>query len=96
MIQYCSYTRDDEDESDVHEEKFILRFLATNTESIDRYLWVTDSGEVRTDGGYTNIASEEMRILFFVILTLNLLNFVNGIIHFTFLELSIIIFKISR
>lgn len=55
-IQYYSYTRE-EDEDDLHEEKFVLRFLATNTNSTDRYLWVTDSGEVRTDGGYTNIAT---------------------------------------
>lgn len=56
VIQYCSYKRE-EDESDVHEEKFILRFLATNTNNIHRYMWVTGSGEVRTDGGYTNIAT---------------------------------------
>ncbi|KAL4219343.1 hypothetical protein ACF0H5_021923 [Mactra antiquata] len=57
-VQYHSYTKEDvDDESDIHEEKFILRFLATNTDSNKRYLWVTDDGEVRTDGGYTNIAT---------------------------------------
>ncbi|WAR31713.1 hypothetical protein MAR_034362 [Mya arenaria] len=44
-------------EDDIHEEKFILRFLATNTSNEDRYLWVTDDGEVRSDGSYTNIAT---------------------------------------
>jgi len=52
---------DDDDgfEDDEHEEKFILRFLATNTTSEDRYLWVTDEGEVRCDGGHANIASRQ-------------------------------------
>jgi hypothetical protein len=85
VIQYCSYKRE-EDESDVHEEKFILRFLATNTNNIHRYMWVTDSGEVRTDGGYTNIASEG-KINYFVFYLLNLLN---GLVQLTYLELSII------
>ncbi|XP_052250933.1 uncharacterized protein LOC127858085 [Dreissena polymorpha] len=58
-VQCFSYTRDinEEDEDDIQEEKFILRFLATNTNEQDRYLWVTDDGEVRTDGGHTNIAT---------------------------------------
>lgn len=58
FIQYFSYSHEDGiDESDVHETKFLLRFLATNTREMNRYLWVTDEGEVRTDGGYTNLAT---------------------------------------
>lgn len=56
-VQYYSYTKEDIDEGDVQEEKFMLRFLATNTNLENRYLWVTDSGEVRTDGGYGNLAT---------------------------------------
>lgn len=65
-VQYHSYSKetdfindddDDDDESDVHDEKFILRFLATNSCNERRYLWVTDEGEVRTDGSYGNLAT---------------------------------------
>ena len=60
-IQYFSYTKEEhsEDEDDIHETKFLLRFLATNTDTAHRYMWVNDTGEVRTDGGYTNIASKK-------------------------------------
>ena len=57
-MQYYSYRKDTDeiDESDVHEEKFVLRFLATNTQNQNRYLWITDDGEVRTDGYYGYLA----------------------------------------
>lgn len=57
-VQFFSYEKDEHviDEDDIHETKFLLRFLATNTDNSQRYLWVNDTGEVRTDGGYTNIA----------------------------------------
>ena len=59
VVQYFSYTKEDiVDESDIHEEKFMLRFLATNTNDENRYLWVNDDGEVRTDGSYSNLASK--------------------------------------
>lgn len=58
-VQYHSYSKEIDyiDESDVHDEKFILRFLATNTCNENRYLWVTDEGDVRTDGSYSNLAT---------------------------------------
>ena len=57
-VQYYSYRKeaDEIDESDIHEEKFVLRFLATNTQNQNRYLWITDDGEVRTDGYYGYLA----------------------------------------
>ena len=57
-VQYYSYRKETDkiDESDVHEEKFVLRFLATNTQNQNRYLWITDDGEVRTDGYYGYLA----------------------------------------
>ena len=59
-VQYHSYSKgiDFIDESDVHDEKFVLRFLATNLCNENRYLWVTDDGDVRTDGSYSNLASK--------------------------------------
>ena len=59
-VQYHSYSKEIDyiDESDVHDEKFVLRFLATNTCNENRYLWVTDEGDVRTDGYYGNLASK--------------------------------------
>lgn len=58
-VQYHSYSKgiDFIDESDVHDEKFVLRFLATNLCNENRYLWVTDDGDVRTDGSYSNLAT---------------------------------------
>lgn len=58
-VQYHSYSKEIDyiDESDVHDEKFVLRFLATNTCNENRYLWVTDEGDVRTDGYYGNLAT---------------------------------------
>lgn len=58
-VQYHSFTREIDliDESDVHSKKLMLRFLATNTSNDNRYLWVTDEGDVRTDGSLTNLAT---------------------------------------
>ena len=56
-VHTFSYTKNDPDEDDIHEQTFMLRFLATNTTDSRRYLWVTDTGDVRTDGGYSNLAS---------------------------------------